>query len=271
MEKRKIFLSRFETNFFPSSQFIPVGRRLTVAGGASCKIPSGDNRTPHVHNPSSSYKIFLNLTEQSWSASLFGLNFLTNRGSWLEFEAFQDHSHCTTGLFTRHLRSTDSPDATWIPLDNCTNSTVKENQRPFLSFLTKYFTTSYIHVYINCKQKWDKNLNFDPYPSSLTFRNKKSYGIRLREGGIRIDSGTACPISFLLGQHVLELNTAICAVVAESWESLHLEVPRLRLVQLPPGPLAFTDRWFHLAHYLRRGSCWDLDDIIKLRKYDQGT
>lgn len=148
MEKRKIFLSRFETNFFPSSQFIPVGRRLTVAGGASCKIPSGDNRTPHVHNPSSSYKIFLNLTEQSWSASLFGLNFLTNRGSWLEFEAFQDHSHCTTGLFTRHLRSTDSPDATWIPLDNCTNSTVKQNQRPFLSFLTKYFTTRFVYTRI---------------------------------------------------------------------------------------------------------------------------
>lgn len=120
---------------FPPPQFIPVGRRLTVAGGASCKIPSGDNRTPHVHNPSSSYKIFLNLTEQSWSASLFGLNFFTNRGSWLEFEAFQDHSHCTTGLFTRHLRSTDSPDATWIPLDNCTNSTAKNkiNARFFLS------------------------------------------------------------------------------------------------------------------------------------------
>lgn len=87
----------------------------------------------------------------------------------------------------------------------------------------------------------DKNLNFLAY-SSLTFRNKKSYGIGLREGGIRIDSGAARPISFLLGQHILELNTAIGAVVAESWESLHLEVPRLGLVQLPPGPLAFTDR-----------------------------
>lgn len=126
---KNIFLGLDFLYFTEDQVFIPVGRRLTVAGGASWRIPCGDSRTPHVHNPSSSYRTFLNLTEQSWSASLLGLNFLTNKGAWLELDALQDHSHCTTGLFTRHLRSTDSPGATWIPLDNCTNSTAKGNEK----------------------------------------------------------------------------------------------------------------------------------------------
>lgn len=116
---------------------IPVGRRLTVAAGAVCKIPSGVKRTPHVHSPSSSYSMFLNRTEQSWSASLFGTNFLINSGSLLEFDALHDHSHCTTGLFARHRRKTDSPAATCTSRDNCTNSTVKESQKALMIFQSR--------------------------------------------------------------------------------------------------------------------------------------
>lgn len=100
-----------------------------MAAGAVCRIPSGVKRTPQVHSPSSSYSMFLNRTEQSWSASLFGLNFLTNSGSLLEFDALHDHSHCTTGLFAKHRRKTDSPAATCTPRDNCTNSTIKGKRK----------------------------------------------------------------------------------------------------------------------------------------------
>lgn len=44
----------------------------------------------------------------------------------LEFDDFHDHSHSTVGLFTKHLKKTDSPAAMETSRDSWMNSTVKQ-------------------------------------------------------------------------------------------------------------------------------------------------
>lgn len=102
-----------------------------------------------------------------------------------------------------------------------------------------------------------------------TFWYEKTDGSRLSERGIRVYSRTAGPVAFLLRQDVLELDTAFREVITKGWKRFHVEVPGLRLVQLPPGPLAFAHRWLRLAHYLRRGSRGHFNDILVLHERDE--